>query len=112
MANKFTFKGAEEQVLNSIRDRLAMGAVQYGDLDVYGDPREWKQEATFELADWWVYFTCEAMRGHWNLTLKLAAMTTERDTLANEIRRQNAEIASLTARLAHHDEAMKPGGGT
>jgi hypothetical protein len=55
--------GADEvHVLLAIARRLAVGRKVYGALDVQGDARDWKREATEEACDLSVYLTCELLR--------------------------------------------------
>jgi hypothetical protein len=53
----------ERAVVLAIAERLAMGRRQYGPLDVAGDPRDWRKEASEEALDCAVYLACEVMRG-------------------------------------------------
>ncbi len=46
-----------------VAKRLALGAKQYGRLDVQGDRRDWRREAGEEALDCAVYLACEALRG-------------------------------------------------
>jgi hypothetical protein len=55
--------GADEvRVLVAIARRLAMGRKAYGPLDIAGDARDWKREATDEALDLAVYLSCELLR--------------------------------------------------
>ena len=55
--------GADEvKMLVAIARRLAMGRRAYGPLDVKGDARDWKREATEEACDLSVYLACELLR--------------------------------------------------
>jgi hypothetical protein len=52
----------EVRVLTAIARRLAVGRKVYGQLDVAGDARDWKREATEEALDLAVYLSCELLR--------------------------------------------------
>jgi hypothetical protein len=52
----------ERAVIHAIARRLALGKTQYGRLDVQGDPRDWKREASQELLDGCVYLACASLR--------------------------------------------------
>jgi hypothetical protein len=52
----------ERRVLLAIARRLALGATAYGRLDVQGDRRDWRAEATEELLDACVYLSCQAIK--------------------------------------------------
>lgn len=52
----------ERRVLEQIAARLRMGAGQYGALDVEGDPRDWRKEASEEALDLAVYLAAELLR--------------------------------------------------
>ena len=52
----------EIHVLTAIARRLTMGRKAYGPLDIAGDARDWKREATEEALDLAVYLSCELLR--------------------------------------------------
>lgn len=52
----------ERRVLLAIARRLALGAKAYGPLDVNGDRRNWRAEATEELLDACVYLSCQSIK--------------------------------------------------
>jgi len=52
----------EVKVLVAIARRLAMGRRVYGTLDIAGDRRDWKREATDEALDLAVYLSAELLR--------------------------------------------------
>lgn len=52
----------EVKVLVAISRRLAMGRRVYGTLDIAGDRRDWKWEATDEALDLAVYLSAELLR--------------------------------------------------
>ena len=52
----------EIRVLVAIARRLALGRSVYGPLDVKGDARDWRKEATEEACDLSVYLTAELLR--------------------------------------------------
>ena len=55
--------GADEvRVLTAIARRLSIGRKVYGPLDVKGDARDWKGEATEEALDLAVYLSAELLR--------------------------------------------------
>jgi len=52
----------EVLVLVAIARRLAVGRTCYGLLDVKGDPRDWRKEASEEAFDLAVYLACQMLR--------------------------------------------------
>jgi hypothetical protein len=50
------------RVLVRVAARLVAGRKAYGDLDIQGDPRDWRREAAEEALDMAVYLACQALR--------------------------------------------------
>ena len=55
--------GADElAVVVAVARRLALGAKLYGPLDIHGDARDWRREASEEALDAAGYLACQTMR--------------------------------------------------
>jgi|HubBroStandDraft_2_1064218.scaffolds.fasta_scaffold47142_4 hypothetical protein len=52
----------EVRVVVLVAKRLAVGRKCYGPLDIKGDPRDWRHEASEELLDGCVYLAAETLR--------------------------------------------------
>jgi hypothetical protein len=53
----------ELRVVALVAKRLVLGRKVYGPLDVAGDRRDWRHEASEEALDCAVYLACESIRG-------------------------------------------------
>jgi hypothetical protein len=53
----------ELRVVALVAKRLVLGRKAYGALDILGDRRNWKIEASEEALDCAVYLACESIRG-------------------------------------------------
>jgi len=53
----------ELRVVVLVAKRLAIGRTCYGPLDIKGDTRDWRHEASEELLDGCVYLAADVLRG-------------------------------------------------